>query len=289
MKDDGVRALKHCDPIYLLPNRKGIQPGRSSESATVTYVKFKARHFALTCAHVAEAREGGSAAGEVLIPTVFGSTGRGFAFRDGSNATLAGRFRVTKPVDGKSRRLDIAIAPLSDEFVQDHLGMKGKVALDLDSWFEPDWSSMTTLATWGFPNRAKSSSKQVFAAELQCSTLVLASSINESRKGFTMFATLKKAAGRSLSGMSGSATFCHLSDGGVLPVGLMYEGAPGEPARPGTNPAEPQQSFLSRSHFQIFAYVLTPNKFATWLKVLGLATEPPSEPWDDASADLECA
>jgi hypothetical protein len=42
---------------------------KDTESATITYVKLKEKYYALTCAHVADAREGGREDGAFLVPT----------------------------------------------------------------------------------------------------------------------------------------------------------------------------------------------------------------------------
>jgi hypothetical protein len=266
-----LQVLQHCEPIYLIPKRGG-KPGKDSESATVTYIKFQGQTYALTCAHVADSREGGAEEGEILIPTVFGRAGIGFAFREGSKHPFAGLFR-TPPLRDNKRNLDIAIAPLNNEFVDAYMQAKNKVALDLDGWVAPDWSKIGTCAAFGFPKGVKSSSEHSFSAEMMTVNLRLTTPISGQRKEFVLRAELDNPDWNSLSGMSGCPIFCRYSDGQLLPIGLVYEGTPGE-ARDG-NALQPGPHGYA---FQIHAHLLTPVRFEEWLRELRLLSGPTSAP-----------
>ncbi|WP_144410528.1 hypothetical protein [Burkholderia thailandensis] len=127
-KGYALTAATHCEPIYLMRNRRGERHDEETESATITYIKFNGKYYGLTCAHVADAREGGLEGKPFLVPTVWGLSGKGFAFRAGSESALAGEFRFLERPRQGNRRLDVAIAPLSDDFIRLHMQTKGKVA-----------------------------------------------------------------------------------------------------------------------------------------------------------------
>ncbi|WP_155626014.1 hypothetical protein [Burkholderia vietnamiensis] len=262
-----LTASTHCEPIYLMRNRRGEVHNEATESATITYVKFNGKYYGLTCAHVADAREGGLAGKPFLVPTVWGLSGKGFAFRAGSKNALAGEFRFLERPRYGNRRLDIAIAPLSDDFIRLHMQTKGKVPLDLDKWEELDWSLVRTCATWGYPNRQKSSSGAVVSAKLLTTILALQSQpMSFDRDEFLLASSLPESVGTSFSGLSGSAIYCLHSDGCITPVGIIYEGMPGDPSSKMAD-----GSFYGPSDFQIQAIVLSQAKFRGWLEMLDLA------------------
>lgn len=268
LKGYELTASTHCEPIYLMRNRDGEKHDESTESATLTYIKFSDKYYALTCAHVADAREEGLEGGPVLVPTVWGHSGRGFAFRLGSKNALAGEFRFLERPRHGNRRLDIAIAPLSDDFIRLHMQTKGKVPLDLDKWEEPDWSLIRTCATWGFPNRQKISSGHVTSAQLLTTILALQSQpMSFDRDEFLLASNLPESEGMSFSGLSGSAIYGLRGAGDMTPVGILYEGMPGDPSSDKAN-----GSFYGPSDFQIQAFVLSPAKFRRWLEILGLVS-----------------
>ncbi|XHO03810.1 hypothetical protein ACEQUB_00673 [Ralstonia syzygii] len=261
-----LTASTHCEPIYLMRNRSGEKHDEGTDSATITYVKFNEKYYALTCAHVADAREGGLEGGPSLVPTVWGPSGHGFAFRAGSENALAGEFRFLERPRNGHRRPDIAIAPLSEDFIRLHMQAKGKVPLDLDKWEELDWSLVRTCATWGFPNRQKFSSGAVINAKLLTTILALQSQpMSFDRDEFLLASSLPESVGISFSGLSGSAIYCLQSDGCMTPVGIIYEGMPGDPSS-----KKADGRFYGPSDFQIQAFVLSQTKFRGWLEMLGL-------------------
>lgn len=271
--DDISRDLKayekngatHCEPIYLMRNRKGDVHSENTDSATVTYVKFKTQYYALTCAHVADAREGGVINGPLLIPTVWGPRGKGFAFRAGSENSLAGEFRCVKRPLHHDRELDIAIAPLNPDFIRLHMQEKKKEPIDLDKWEEPNWELIRTCANFGFPNRKKTSSGLTVSAKLLTVILELQSKpMSFERDEFFLASHIPSAEdGSSLSGHSGSLLYCLIKGGGLIPIGVLYEGSPGDPSC-----EKADGSFYGPFDFQIHALVLSPAKFEYWLENL---------------------
>lgn len=261
-------ASTHCEPVYLMRSCSGERHDEYTESATITYVKFEGKSYAVTCAHVADAREGGLECGPFLVPTVFGLSGKGFAFRAGSKHVLAGEFRfLERPRHGR-RRLDIAIASLSDDFIRLHMLTKRKVPLDLDKWVGVDWNLIRTCASWGFPNRQKSASGAVVSAKLLTTILELQSrSMSFDRDEFLLASSLPESVGMSFSGLSGSAIYCLRRDRGITPVGIIYEGMPGDPSG-----EKVDGSFYGPSDFQMQALVLSPTKFRGWLERFDLSS-----------------
>jgi hypothetical protein len=260
-----LTASTHCEPLYLMRNGSSERHDKDTDSATITYVKLKEKYYALTCAHVADAREGGD--GAFLVPTVWGLSGKGFAFRAGSINALAGEFRFLERPRYGPPRLDIAIAPLSEDFIRLHMKEKMKVPLDLDKWEEPDWRLVRTCATWGFPNRQKSSSGAVVSAKLLTTILALQSQpMSFDRDEFLLASSLPESVGISLSGLSGSAIYCLHKDERMTPLGIIYEGSPGDPSS-----KKADGSFYGPSEFQIKAVVFSPTKFREWLETLDLA------------------
>jgi len=261
-------ASTHCEPVYLMRGHANEKHDANTESATLTYVKFEQKMYALTCAHVADARGGEGSTN--LIPTVWGTTGKGFAFRSGSKNVLAGEFKAIVDAQNGRQRLDIAIAPLSEEFVHLHMADKGKAPIDMDDWEELDWSVVRTCATWGYPNGQKSSSDTTVSASLLTAILdVQSQQMSFERDEFLLASTLPGAEGISLSGLSGSAVYCLHKDGKMTAVGIIYEGSPGDPSS-----KKSDGSFYGPSDFHIKAVVLSRKKFRSWLESSGLIMRP---------------
>jgi hypothetical protein len=267
------KASLHCEPLYLMPDHGTAQHSADNESASVTYVKLDGQAYAITAAHVAEAREQiGSEESEdwrALIPTVWGlSSGRPFSFRPSNFYRLAGEFKFpSKKVNGR-RELDIAIAKLSPEFIDVHMRQKGKVPLELNAWEAPaledppDLANMRSCATWGWPNRSKTQSRLVVTAKLLTCNLDLRSNGRWwEQKQFSAGSTIPDTDRHTMSGVSGSVAYCLLKSSNIMPIGLVYEGAPGDPSADMA-----AGSFFGPDDYHFMAYVLTPDKMREWIK-----------------------
>ncbi len=262
-------ASTHCEPIYLMRNNGINRHDKDTESATITYIKLDGHYYGVTCAHVANAREDGSEDAPLLVPTVWGRSANGFAFRSNSENALAGEFKVPDRHRLRPRGLDIAIARLSQDFVLLHMQQKDKTPLDLDNWQLPNWSEIRTCATWGYPDRQKSSSGAIVSAKLLTTILELQSQpMPSDREDFLLFSNIPESDGICLSGVSGSAVYCLHNDGNMTPIGIIYEGNPGSYSKK----ANDKVAVYGPTDFQIQAYVLSPTIFRNWLELAGLVS-----------------
>lgn len=175
---------------------------------------------------------------------------------------------------------DIALAPLAGwhwELLRDE---KGKVAIDLDSWREPDWSAVRYCLAAGYPDEGKyptsEGGAEMVAAPILNVVAELCSDPARGGSGFTMMSELESPPGASFSGMSGGAVYTYegqerreVDDEEVFPVGIVYGGFPGANRASELSEEASADAFLTERDILIRALKLTPDVFDDWVRRCG--------------------
>ena len=271
---------RQTDPLWLHHPylAKGHDP--TTRNATATFIRRKERHFMVTCRHVlemvSEARMG-SGREHLTMALHVGRTILNMAHWSPTGVELSVRAPGREYEAGQA---DIALAPLAKwhwELLRDE---KGKIAIDLDSWREPDWSTVEYCLAAGYPDEGKYSTSvdgaEMVAAPILNVVAELCSDPARGGSGFTMMSQLDSPPGASFSGMSGGAVYTYggqerrkVEDEDVFPVGIVCGGFPG--ANRASEPSEEVSgdAFLTEGDIMIQALKLTPDVFDDWMRRCG--------------------
>jgi len=246
-------ARASCDPLWIQHRFLATGHDVTLDNGTATFIKFRNRYFICTCRHVADAAKGDFVpalmAGQLILNVASchpdGVYRQNFRFPDRDN-------------------YDIAIAPMTDF----HFGLmesrKGKAAIDLDAWEDPEWPTAGTLAAVGYLNEHKHNQADNVATPMNFAVADLASSIGPQLPTFTLSSIVDEAHGLFFSGMSGGPVFITASEDKMIPVGIIFEGGPSSGRH------ENPQSSIGATDIFIRAHTLTPTIFEGWLAAVGL-------------------
>ncbi|HTA64057.1 MAG TPA: hypothetical protein VK753_01010 [Xanthomonadaceae bacterium] len=258
-----VEAAKHSEPLFLSP--PWLQGGHTIEKAngTITYVQQGGEIFGITCAHVyyqqfaSEPHKWLTIHGKERYIYQFGT------FTQNGYKSHFRPLRMPKSDNGP----DIAIVKLDDAFKKIHFERKGKAAIDLDNWTEPNWIELRTPVAFGFPTEHKSEADGFLQCPLAAVVAELTRPISISDDSFLMASSLERENTFYFSGMSGGAVYCMLdSERPIELIGIVFEGFPGSSAE---WQSRPNGCFLTANDIQIRAHVITPDIFQTWLGIAG--------------------
>lgn len=133
---------RQTDPLWLQHPYLAKGHDATTRNATATFICRKGRHFMETCRHVlekvAEARTG-SPRQRLSMALYVGRTILRMSYASPEGIEFSVR---TPGGEYEAGQADIALAPLARwhwKLLRDEMG---KVAIDLDSWREPDWSAV---------------------------------------------------------------------------------------------------------------------------------------------------
>jgi hypothetical protein len=183
----------------------------------------------------------------------------------------------------KDKKIDIAIAPLSEASWKLLTDEKNKTAINLDDWRAPDWSSVKWGLAAGYPDEHKthtSVGETEYIANQLITTVAEVSSSLPPHKLITLSSQLANPHSWYFSGLSGGPLYVvekteerDVEDDELFPVGIVFEGFPstGRPDVPGAPQRDPKEAFLNEQDLFFRALALTPNTFDEWLRESGLA------------------
>lgn len=259
-------AVQNCEPLYL--SHPFLKDGHSATkaNATISYVKYRDTVYGITCAHVYDQQFGESGTLEKIL-TVWNDRSV-FQFGNWSSDGYQSHFRLLRNEKISLESPDIAIIKLQAPFPELHMEKKGKVAIDLDHWELPNWSSISTCVVSGFPTEHKEQSNSHVAAKFLQVVAELTSPIVEGTNHFMLASTLPEKNGFFFSGVSGGPVYCIKSDNTLTVIGVVFEGSPGSSSEWNKRGNE---SFLSKEHVLFRVYLLTPSVFSRWLSKAGIA------------------
>lgn len=289
-EDIDSRVRRCCAPLF--GNGMHLEGGHDTSvtNATVTFVKFKSRYYAVTCHHVLSAFFNASVrSNRRIVPTLHFGSG---VFPMGSytsRGTYLWAFRSCRafldPVDmdsddatarldrANSTRPDIAIADVTRSWPI-FCSQRDIEAIDLDTWTDPDWTTFQeTWVAFGFPDEHKYQVENKLAAPMPRVSVNLATGFPSPEKPtFTLFSSLKSDHGWGFSGMSGGPVLvAHDTDDTFAFVGITFEGAPS--TKELHNDAD---AIVQRTDIVLTGYHLTPQQFNSWLAQLTYEVE-----WDE--------
>lgn len=265
--DENTRlARSHTDPIWLQDHFLKSGHDQNTRNGTATFVAFRKRQFAATCSHVMTAASNPDMVPGAPHPTLALHVGK--AVLNFSFFTQAGlRSALSAPGSQYgAQEVDIAIAELTGPHWHLLASSKGKTAIDLDNWREPNWPTVRLCYAAGYADEHK----EVAAIEgdRMVSTPMLsvvaepAGPIARDQRVITLSSRLDKPHGYYFSGMSGGALYTVEKDV-LVPAGIVFEGYPStEDEGPGR--AE-SPAFLDQNDIFIRALTLTPDIFLQWL------------------------
>ena len=283
---------RSCSPLFATDQFgvRGHNP--KSTNATVTYVKFSNRIYALTCHHVLEALHAEARrSSHRIVPSVHTADRKIWQF---GSYTAEGKYRWTftscrdfasevmleaaetakglghsDPLEQFRKRNsnfpDIAIADLTAHW-ESFRSDRALEPFDLDKWNEDDWSiTQPVWLAYGFPNNHKFEKGNMVSAPMPRISISLATPPpSEDKPHFTLFHAFEKDHIWGFSGMSGGpALVAHASEEKFGFVGLVFEGVPAHADEAGTS-----ESYVGQSDILIRGYYITPNIFSQWLAQL---------------------
>ena len=219
-------------------------------NGTVTFLKYKNLIFACTCRHVVD-----EVNGNLVLAVMVDRMVQNFA-SIGPDGVVSSFRRVLDPT------VDIAISPVPVGAWQFLTKNKAKRAIDLDAFTSPPWDRIKVCHAAGYPCEHKVESGNVVQAPMSRVVAELRSTLTERPKEFTLHSTLGQPHGFFFSGMSGGPILGENDKRDLVPVGIIFEGAPSSKNNP-----EPS-IFAGPNDLMIRGYVLTPEIFDHWLRQL---------------------
>lgn len=264
----------------------------SVTSATVTFVRFESRVYAVTCHHVLAAfATAAIRTGRRIVPSVhagnsiyqFGSfTAQGayrwsfLSCRDFPAASDVDNEEAMSALDRENaEKRDVAIADLT-EIWPSFRTARGADAINLDAWEEPEWpTAQPVWIAYGFPDDHKYRADAKVAAPMPRVSVELASAVPSAEKPtYILCSTLPADHGWGFSGLSGGPVLvAHPSDDRYAYVGITFEGAPSSKEL-----QRNAEAFVGKNDIVLRGYHLTPPQFKTWLSQRKYGVELPAEP-----------
>lgn len=283
--DKKVKAV--CAPLFA--TNQFLLGGHSDDTsnATVTFVQFKSRIYAVTCHHVLSAFQSEALkTGRRIVPSIHS----GRSIHQFHSYGLEGQYRWTFhscrdfPSDANindedaldelkrqnAERPDIAIADLTETWSEIQR-LRGAEAINLDNWEEPNWSVCQQVwLAYGFPDGHKYLANEKVAAPMPRVAIELASSHpTPDKPTYTLCSTLALEHGWGFSGISGGPVLvAHNTDDRFAYVGITFEGAPSA-----ANIQQNEEAFIGKCDIVLMGYHLTPSQFEGWLTKLAFGVE----------------
>ena len=264
--DENIRlARSQTDPLWLQDHFLGTGHDVTTRNGTASFVSFKGRQFAVTCRHVMESASDPDVVTGAPNPTValhIDETVLNLSF-----FTATGLHVTLRAPDAERREqeVDVAIAELTGSYWGLLTGKKGKKAIDLDNWREPNWPAVKMCVAVGYPEEHKEirtiADREKIAAPMLSITAEVAGPLGRDQRIITLSSRLDEPHGYYFSGISGGALYT--SEDGLVPAGIVFRGYPStkmEETRRMNSPA-----VLDNKDIFIRALTLTPEISQEWL------------------------
>lgn len=256
MSKEHPSSLDYTTPLFV--QHQFLKGGHdvNTTSGTGTFVRFGGKQYVVTCNHVLQAADHSQRMNLAIV------VGRGifnlsYPMRDGS---LAPSFRVPLQPDA-STEIDVGISDVMHawDFLVDR---KGKKAINLDDWIEPNWSQITNAKASGWLDNYKEETGDGVAIKGVDVIAEMSSNVSPEKAQFTMHSATAEDH-PSLSGISGGVVMT-LEGESEIPFGIVFEGYPGAPGL-GSGARE---TYLQPGDLMVRGHVLTPTIFENWLRNL---------------------
>lgn len=249
-----------CEPLFIL--HPFLQSGHSAQTAnaTVTYVKYQRRFYAVTCKHVIESlKEVNTKNG--AKPQLATAHGRSFNFYKRLDPVTR-EFLPSFVTPALDEELDIAIHSFG-EVLPTFVSEKGKLPIDLDKFLDVRWGEVKLCAAAGFGTEHKYQSSDKVAAPMHVVVAELSNSIRDDTEKIILSSALDKAHGTYFSGMSGGPLFAEDESGPPIFAGIVFEGTPG--SSKAWDERDRDQVFVNENDILIKAHRVTPAIFDRWI------------------------
>ncbi|QDG69445.1 hypothetical protein [Janthinobacterium tructae] len=283
--DQKVKSV--CAPLFATGQFLQNGHNEATINATVTFVKFESRIYAVTCHHVLSAfLSQALKTGRRIAPSIhsgrsihqfhaYGPQGQyRWTFnscRDfPSNDNINDQRKLAELERRNLERPDIAIADLTDTW-NTISTLRNADAINLNDWVEPDWSVIQPVwMAYGFPDGHKYQTDDKIAAPMPRIAVELASSIpSPDKPTYTLCSTLTSEHGWGFSGISGGPVLvAHATEDRYAYVGITYEGAPSAKSL-----EKNSETFIDEKDIVLKGYQLTPTIFREWLTQLKFGVE----------------
>lgn len=283
---------RQTDPLWIQDYFLGTGHNETTRNATATFVKRKGHHYVVTCRHVLDSVTGSDTAPGAKHPTLalqVDSIPLNLSYFGPNGLKPSVRAPVPEPKSPgndpvpelKSPENDIALACIDGSYWHLLSSNKNKIAIDLDSWREPNWNDVTYCLAVGYEDEGKkiisSDGANMVAAPFLNVVAELSSTVSSETTLLAMSSELSSSNSYWLSGMSGGTVYAmegsgqpEVQDEELFPVGIVFGGSPSKKQAIDQNNAEATGAFLTERDILIRAVMLTPDTFDDWLKKSGI-------------------
>lgn len=251
--DEICRAAS--DPLFIQDYFLRTGHTAKQTNGTVTFLKYKNAIFACTCRHVFEEVKDNLVLAVMVERMVLN-------FASIGPVGVVSSFRSVQ-----STIADIAVSPVPQGMWQFLVTKKAKRAIDLDAFASVPWNLIKVCHAAGYPTEHKEDAGGIVRSPMPRVMAELQSTISDGMKEFTLHSRLDQPHGMFFSGISGGPIVGETTQRDLVPVGIVFEGAPSSKKRE-------QSIFAGPNDLMIRGYVLTPEIFEHWLHHLA----PPPKP-----------
>ena len=271
---------RHTAPVWIKDYSAGFW--RDTEpNATVTLVKRKGHHYAVTCDHVTKGRtferNPVRKTDRLTIRPPVDKQRLVLKLLHPSPEEIALDFRQPSS-EFPLGPIDIAIARLYNQIWEDLSVSKNKEAIDLDSWQAPSWSDVRYCIVAGYPeqpdNKIVDRHNRRVELELKAVVAEVKSGLGGGKDDrIVLYSRLEDDHGHYFSGMSGGPVYavegvgnCCCDEEKIIPVGIACEG---DPSTEESVTGKKEGGYFTGRDLFCRALILTPETFDSWLEGVG--------------------
>ena len=264
-------GCEYCLPVFIQSYYLHDGHTDKTENATLTFIKYNNRIYAVTCMHVINHLNSKREELNDQWYTLSLSLERVIIqLSDIDHSDPTKRKDVLRKLKSNfnGEEVDIVIAPIDShwELIKTK---KNKKAVDLDKWNEPKWEEFKMGTAFGFPTEHKEIQGEYVSAPCINASAEIVSSLTQHSTQFTLFSTLSKPHGYFFSGLSGGVIILSSEESFEL-AGIVYEGQPGS-SKDFKEKESNNQAFFSENDILIKGFIINPNIFSQWLHDAGLS------------------
>lgn len=263
-------GCEFCLPVFFHSYFLSDGHSEETENATLTFVKYKNRVYAVTCKHIIHHLNSKRNDLEDQWYTLSICLDRVILqLSDIDHSDPAKRIDIFRKLtcSFNSEGVDIVIAPI-DSHWEMIKSKKNKKAIDLDNWIEPNWAELKMGTAFGYPTEHKKLQGDHVATPCIKVSAEIVSSLNPEVNQLTLFSSLNQPHGYFFSGLSGGIIILS-SEELYEPVGIVYEGQPGS-SKDFNEKKSNEQAFFSENDILIKGFIINPRIFSGWLQDAGL-------------------
>lgn len=264
-------GCEFCLPVFFHSYFLSDGHSEETENATLTFVKYENRIYAVTCKHVIHHLHSKRNELENQWYTLSLCLDRVILqLSDIDNSDPTKRKDIFRKLrrSFNDKEVDIVIAPIDSHWKMIK-SKKNKKTVDLDVWNEPNWAEMKMGIAFGYPTEHKELQGKHVAAPCINASAEIVSDLTFDSTQLTLFSTLDQPHGYYLNGLSGGLIILSSEDS-YEPAGIVYEGQPGS-SKDFKEKQSNDQAFFSANDILIKGFIINPRIFSGWLQDTGLS------------------